>query len=253
MKIVIIEDEQLMAKDLARTLRGIEPDIEIVAMLESIEESLDFFKTHPSVDLIFSDIELGDGLSFQIFEKLKTTTPIIFCTAYNQYALEAFKTAGIDYVVKPFNKQSIEKSLIKFQQLKENLSNSKDNYSGLINLLKLKISPANTSVLIHHGDKIIPLDSKEIALFYVENESTIIYTFEGKKHIIPHKMEVLEATFMNNFYRANRQYLINRQAIKDVSHFFNRKMVVNLMLPFHEQIIVGKLKTTEFMKWLTEN
>jgi two-component system, LytTR family, response regulator LytT len=253
MKIVIIEDEQLMAKDLARTLKGIEPDIDIVAMLQSVEESVDFFKTHPAIDLIFSDIELGDGLSFQIFEKLKITVPIIFCTAYNQYALEAFKTAGIDYVVKPFSKKSIETSLMKFQQLKENLSNSKGDYLDLMNLLKLKINPAHTSVLIHCGDKIIPINSKEIALFYVENETTFACTFEGKKHIVTQKLEMLENTFTTAFFRANRQFLVNRQAVKDVSHFFNRKMVLNLTFPFHEQIIIGKLKTTEFMKWLTDN
>jgi two-component system, LytTR family, response regulator LytT len=252
MTIVIIEDEKLTAKDLAKTLKGIEPDIEILAMLHSVEEALDFFKTTPNVDLIFSDIELGDGLSFDIFNQAKITTPIIFCTAYNQYALDAFKTTGIDYVLKPFSKQSIEKTLIKFQNLKEKISPPKEDYSDLLNLLKLKVTPKTASVLIHQGDKIIPLNSKDIALFYIENDCTYAYTFDQKKHFVAQKLEALEMTFTVAFFRANRQFLVNRKAIKDVSHYFNRKMVANLTLPFSEQIIVGKLKTTEFMQWLAD-
>jgi two-component system, LytTR family, response regulator LytT len=252
MTIVIIEDEKLTAKDLAKTLKGIEPDIEILAMLHSVEEALDFFKTTPNVDLIFSDIELGDGLSFDIFNQLKITIPIIFCTAYNQYALDAFKTTGIDYVLKPFSKQSIEKTLIKFQNLKEKISPPKEDYTDLLNLLKLKITPKSASVLIHQGDKIIPLNSKDIALFYIENDCTYAYTFDQKKHFVSQKLEALEMTFAVVFFRANRQFLVNRKAIKDVSHYFNRKMVANLTLPFPEQIIVGKLKTTEFMQWLAD-
>jgi two-component system, LytTR family, response regulator LytT len=252
MTIVIIEDEKLTAKDLAKTLKGIEPDIEILAMLHSVEEALDFFKTKPNVDLIFSDIELGDGLSFDIFNQAKITTPIIFCTAYNQYALDAFKTTGIDYVLKPFSKQSIEKTLIKFQNLKEKISPPKEDYTDLLNLLKLKITPKTASVLIHQGDKIIPLNSKDIALFYIENDCTYAYTFDQKKHFVSQKLEALEMTFAVVFFRANRQFLVNRKAIKDVSHYFNRKMVANLTLPFSEQIIVGKLKTTEFMQWLAD-
>jgi two-component system, LytTR family, response regulator LytT len=252
MTIVIIEDEKLTAKDLAKTLKGIEPDIEILAMLHSVEEALDFFKTKPNVDLIFSDIELGDGLSFDIFNQLKITTPIIFCTAYNQYALDAFKTTGIDYVLKPFSKQSIEKTLIKFQNLKEKISPPKEDYSDLLNLLKLKVTPKTASVLIHQGDKIIPLNSKDIALFYIENDCTYAYTFDQKKHFVAQKLEALEMTFAVAFFRANRQFLVNRKAIKDVSHYFNRKMVANLNVPFSEQIIVGKLKTTEFMQWLAD-
>ena len=114
-------------------------------MLYSVEEAIDFFKTKPTIDLIFSDIELGDGLSFEIFENQQVTTPIIFCTAYNQYALEAFKTVGIDYILKPFSKQSIENTLTKFQTLKEKLAAPKDDYTDLLSVLKQKIALTNPS------------------------------------------------------------------------------------------------------------
>ncbi len=250
MKIVIIEDEKLTAKDLAKTLKIVEPDVDIVAMLHSVEEAVDYLKTQPTIDLIFSDIELGDGLSFEIFEKMNTQTPIIFCTAYNQYALEAFKTVGIDYVLKPFNKLAIEKTLVKFQAFKEHFAAPKDDYTDLLSALKQKIAPSNPSVLIHQGDKIIPLNGKAIALFFIEDDCTFAYTLEGKKHLLSQNMDSLESTFSPDFFRANRQFLVNRKVVKDASHYFNRKIVVNLTIPFPEQILVGKLKVTAFTSWL---
>ena len=253
MKILIIEDEKLTAKDLAKTLLAIDSEIEIVKMVYSVEEAIDFFKSNPSIDLIFSDIELGDGLSFEIFKKLKITTPIIFCTAYNQYALEAFKTVGIDYILKPFSKQTIENALLKFQNLKEKLATTTQDYSGLLQLLNQKTVASPQSIIIHQGDKIIPLNAKDIALFFIEDDLVFAYTFDGKKHNLSHSMDNLEKQFPNDFFRANRQFLVNRKAVKDDSHYFSRKILINLNIPFKEQIVIGKLKTTAFSNWLTNN
>lgn len=253
MKILIIEDEKLTAKDLARTLSGIDSQIEIVKMVHSIEEAINYFKTKQEIDLIFSDIELGDGLSFEIFEKLKITTPIIFCTAYNQYALEAFKTVGIDYILKPFSKQTIENALLKFQNLKEKLSNSNEQYSKLLDILKQNIIPQSHSVIIHQGDKIIPLNTNDIAIFFIEDELVYAYTFDGKKNNLSQNMDNLEKQFKIDFFRANRQFLVNRKAIKDASFYFNRKILINLNIIFNEQIVVGKLKTTAFSNWLANS
>ena len=253
MKILIIEDEKLTAKDLARTLSGIDSQIEIVKMVHSIEEAINYFKTKQQIDLIFSDIELGDGLSFEIFEKLKITTPIIFCTAYNQYALEAFKTVGIDYILKPFSKQTIENALLKFQNLKEKLSNSNEQYSRLLDILKQNINPQSHSIIIHQGDKIIPLNTNDIALFFIEDELVFAYTFDGKKNNLSQSMDNLEKQFRIDFFRANRQFLVNRNAIKDASFYFNRKILINLNIKFKEQIVVGKLKTTAFSHWLANS
>ncbi len=251
MKIAIIEDEKLTAKDLAKTIKGIEPDIEIVALLHSVEEAINFFKTNPALDLIFSDIELGDGLSFEIFEKVNNRTPIIFCTAFNAYALEAFKTVGIDYLLKPFSKSTVERALEKYYSLKEEMAPQQDALSNVISLLKNQLYPTKMpSVIMQQGDKIIPLEGEKIALFYVEDNVVFAYTFDQKRHLLSQKLDVLEKTFYPVFFRANRQFLINRKAIKDASHYFNRKIVINLSLPFHEQIMVGKLKVTAFLDWL---
>jgi two-component system, LytTR family, response regulator LytT len=253
MRLVIIEDEKLAVKDLIKTLKLVEPDIDIVAILRSVDEAMDFFKMQPSIDLIFSDIELGDGLSFEIFEKFRITTPIVFCTAFNQYALDAFKTTGIDYVLKPFNRNAIENTLTKFHAFKENFAAPKDDYADLLSVLKQKITPTNPSVLIHQGDKIIPLNGKNIALFFIEDDYTFAYTLEGKKHLLSQNMDSLESTFSPDFFRANRQYLVNRKVVKDASHSFNRKLAIHLTIPFKEQILVGKLKVAAFTAWLTSN
>jgi two-component system, LytTR family, response regulator LytT len=251
MKIVIIEDEKLTANDLAKTIKGIEPDIEIMDLLHSVEEAIDFFKTKPELDLIFSDIELGDGLSFEIFEKIQNKTPIIFCTAFNEYALQAFKTVGIDYLLKPFSKTTVEKALEKYHSLKERFTQQEDVMPNLMSLLKNQLFPSKVpSVIMQQGDKIIPLDGDKIALFYIEENTVFAYTFDKKTHILSQKLDVLEKTFRPTFFRANRQFLINRKAIKDASHYFNRKIVINLNLPFQEQIIVGKLKVAAFLDWL---
>ncbi|AEI52210.1 LytR/AlgR family response regulator transcription factor [Runella slithyformis] len=251
MKILIIEDEKLTAKDLARTIIGLNPDAEIIAMLPSVEEGVAFLQTSPQIDLIFSDIQLGDGLSFEIFEKTQNQTPVIFCTAFNEYALEAFKTVGIDYLLKPFSKATVGKALEKYQLLKERLTPPKDEMKGLMNLLKAQLQPVKTpSVIIQQGDKIIPLDTAQVALFVVENDGVFAYTFESRKWLVSQALDHLEQSLSPTFFRANRQFLVNRRAVKDASQHFNRKIAINLTVPFTEQIVVGKLKVTAFVEWL---
>jgi two-component system response regulator LytT len=254
MKVAIIEDEKLTAHDLAKTLRAVEPDIEIMQVLTSVEEAVEFFRTAPPLDLIFSDIELGDGLSFEIFEQCPINTPIIFCTAYDHYALKAFGTVGIDYILKPFSKNSIEKTLLKYQQFKNSFQTNNatpaNPYEQLLKTLQNQLISKTPSVLITQGDKIIPLNSQQIALFFVEGDYTFVYTFDQKTHLVQQTLEHWEKTLTPTFFRANRQFLVNRKAIKDASHHFNRKLAINLNVPFKENIIISKLKVTPFLEWL---
>jgi two-component system, LytTR family, response regulator LytT len=252
MKIAIIEDEKPTAKDLAKTITGIEPDAEIVKLLHSVEEAVEYLSSN-SVDLIFSDIQLGDGLSFKIFEEVDNHAPVIFCTAFNEYALEAFKSAGIDYLLKPFSKTTVAKALEKYHKLKSTFAKPSQDFAQLLKEIERNITKKGSSIVIRQGDKIIPLDSASVALFFVENENTYAYTFEQKKFLVSEKLELLESTFAPNFFRANRQFLINRKAVKDAAQSFNRKIVVNLLVPFKEPIEIGKLKTREFMEWLARH
>lgn len=252
MRILIIEDEKITAKDLSKTILSVEPDAEIVEILHSVEDALVFFKQNQNIDLIFSDIELGDGLSFEIFEKANVSIPVIFCTAYNEYALEAFKVFGIDYILKPFSKNTVGNALEKYFTIKDKFSIGNNEYSHLISALKNNLNPSKLpSIIIQQKDKILPISGENIAVLYIEDDYVFAYTFEQKTFIISQKLDSLEKTFSPFFFRANRQFLINRKAVKDASHHFNRKVLVNLNLPFKYQIIIGKLKITSFIDWLS--
>ncbi|MFN8888615.1 MAG: LytR/AlgR family response regulator transcription factor, partial [Cyclobacteriaceae bacterium] len=164
--------------------------------------------------------------------------------------LEAFKTAGIDYLLKPFSKSSVTKALEKYQKLKNTFATPATDFNAIINLLGKTIQPKSQSVVVYQGDKIIPIEGSQVALFFVENENIYAYTFDQKKFLVNEKMEALELTFSPSFFRANRQFLVNRKAVKDAANSFNRKITVNLIIPFKEPIQVGKLKVTEFLEWL---
>jgi two-component system, LytTR family, response regulator LytT len=252
MRIVIIEDEKLTAKDLAQTIRAIEPDCEILPFLHSVEDGLAYFQQQPQIDLIFSDIDLGDGLSFEIFEKFDVAAPVVFCTAHQEYTLEAFRYYGIDYVLKPFNKQALGRTLQKFRTLQEKLSRPKSiaDLSAFFRGSKDHGNP-DQRVLVYQADRIIPLRADEVALFYIEEEAVYALTFERKKHLLTQRLDVLEESFAGNFFRANRQYLVNRKAVKDASQSFNRKLRINLSVPFDQEILVGKLKHRDFLAWLS--
>lgn len=250
MRIVIIEDEQHTARDLAICIKKAEPQAEIMATLSSIKEAKTFFEQGHDPDLIFSDIQLGDGLSFRLFDTIESAAPVIFCTAYDEYALQAFRAAGIDYILKPFTSKTIAGSLEKYKTLKEKFTKQQPPYASLGRLLEDPKRGAQHSVLVYHKEKITPIKVGDIALFYLQHEMTHLLTFDQQHYYINHTLEELEKMVAGAFFRANRQFLINRVAVKDVSQYFGRKLLVNLTFSFPEKITVGKLKTTPFLSWL---
>jgi two-component system response regulator LytT len=252
MKIVIIEDEILTAEDLRHHLQSLNYGIEVTVILPTVSQSIEYFSTNVDYHLIFSDIQLGDGYSFEIFKKVSVNSPIIFCTAYNQYALEAFENNGIDYILKPFDKISIAHSLEKYRLLKEKFSAPQIDYSNLSASLLPKVTKIQ-SLLVHQGDKILPIPVVNIGLLQLKNQVVQLYTLEGSQFPVFQSLEELENKLASEFYRINRQFIVNRKAIKDVSRHFGRKLLINLTIPFSEPLIVGKERTTHFMEWLSEN
>ncbi len=250
MKILIIEDEKYTAKDLSHTIRVIDPDVEILPFVHSVEDGIDYLQQNPDLDLIFSDVELGDGLSFEIFDKVAINCPIVFCTAYQQYTLQALQNFGIDYILKPFQKTHIEKALLKYKNMRDRLLHHKNDYQELHKVFKPEDTKVKT-LLIHQADRIIPIPIEEIACIYTENNLVYAYTFAEKKLVVTEKLELLEQN-LPRFFRANRQYLVNRSAIKDVSQYFNRKVKINLKVHFGDEIIVSRLKVQDFLGWLTQ-
>jgi len=253
MKIVIIEDEVVVADDLEMNVRKlIDEPLEIVK-LGSVKESIAYFKDNEAPDLIFSDIQLGDGLSFEIFVVEPVSAPVIFCTAYDEYALDAIKANGIDYILKPFTRQMLNTALQKYMQLKKIFSaDQTPQYETLLKLLSGKEAQKAASILVYHQDKIIPVNLDDIAMFYLDSEISHLLTFSGKTYYPNKNLDELERLAGDAFFRANRQYLVCRKAIVDVSSFFSRKLSLNLNIPFAEKVIVSKGKAPVFLKWLAK-
>ncbi|MEO8532918.1 MAG: LytTR family DNA-binding domain-containing protein [Flavobacterium sp.] len=251
MKIVIIEDEMLVAEDLATTLRQIKSDIEIVSILNSAAEAIDYFSKNIQPDLIFSDIQLGDGLSFEIFKTITLNVPVIFCTAFDEYAIDAFKANGIEYILKPFNTESLEIALTKFQSLQESMSTAvSKRYEAAMEALNSIESRGSSTIMIKYRDKILPFSFDKIAMFFLEDELMYLYTYHGKSYIISESLDEMEKRTHELFFRVNRQFLINKNAIDFVTDYFPRKLKVNLNFEFKKDIIVSKEKKGKLLIWL---
>jgi two-component system response regulator LytT len=257
MKIVIIEDEYLTAEDLKDVLLSIDDSIEVVAMLGSVAEAIAYFNTHAAPHLIFSDIQLGDGLSFEIFNQVHVSAPVIFCTAFDEYAIKAFNANGIHYVLKPFSVQNIKDALDRYYTLQQNFLQHADAIHKIIDDLKLSVSsqivdtkkPSN--ILVYYQNKVIPVPLSEIALFYVKFEATHLYTFDGRDFIVNKSLDELQQLDTQLFYRANRQFIVHRNVIKEATHYQARKLSLELNIDFPETITISKEKSGQFFDWLT--
>lgn len=252
MKVVIIEDERLSAEDLADILVQLPGDIEVEKTLGSIAESIDYFNGHPSPDLIFCDIELGDGQSFELFEKIELQAPVIFCTAHDEFALQAFRNNGIDYILKPFTRKTIKKAIDKYQAILsrnmqqpfpyDNLKNDWPHFPGQA----AKVS----SLLVNWKDRIIPVKISDIALFHIDYKMVQLVSFAQQKYFVSYTLDELEVICGSSFYRANRQYLINRESILEVLQYHARKLLVKVRIEGHAEILISKNKVPDFLNWL---
>jgi len=257
MKIAIIEDEPKIAESLKLILMEIDPSISVMKILSSVKSSVEWLKVNQSsCDLLFMDINLTDGLSFEIFNQIESNTPIVFLTAYDQYALDAFKVNGVDYILKPFDKTKIKQSLKKFKSLTQTGSNP-TNAESLQHLLEVVASKTITnkrkSYLVYHQDKLIPLAVDDISWFYTSNQVTYACTISKIKYVIEDALDKIQNEVSSvNFYRANRQFIVSKNAIENIAIYFNGRLIVNILPKPDEKIIVSKAKATDFKKWLSK-
>ena len=254
LNIAIIEDEPATARNLKFILQDIDAEINVMAILPSVSASVEWIKKHQKdCELIFMDIRLSDGLSFEIFEKVKVTLPVIFLTAYNDFALKAFKANGIDYILKPYDEEEVGKALDKYYSLSKGKSENENHseLSEVIESIKIATASYRKSFLVQHRDKLIPLDVTKISWFFTENELVYAYTFENNKFIIDFTLEQLQKQLDPKlFYRANRQYVVNKQAIQDIEFYFNGRLALNILPKLKEPIIISKAKAPEFKAWM---
>ncbi|HKZ37552.1 MAG TPA: LytTR family DNA-binding domain-containing protein [Chryseolinea sp.] len=252
MNVIIIEDEVQSAWDIQHCIKKLRPDFAVNTILDSVETSVEWLLTHEHPDLIISDIRLGDGLSFEIFKRIALECPVIFCTAYDEYAIQAFRSNGIAYVLKPVSESALEESLRKIESLARTFSRSVD--TALIDSLRLAIeakSKYRSTLLVSYRNEMIPVRVEDIAFFAIEEDCTILRTARGKKYRISETLEHIESSVdPKNFFRANRQYLVAHGAITKIEHFHARKLLLELSLPYMEPVIVSKAKATEFLLWM---
>ncbi|ACU63810.1 LytR/AlgR family response regulator transcription factor [Chitinophaga pinensis] len=251
MQVVIIEDEALTAEDLRESILKLDDTVQVTAMLKSVKEAVAYFRTHEMPDLIFSDIQLGDGESFDIYRTVEVTAPIIFCTAYDEYALQAFKANGIEYILKPFTDATIADALRKYNTLRRSFAVKETGAGNALDAV-FEHAPKPAAILVHYKDKIVPVRLDSIVLFYIEKETLCLMTFDRQHYYLKKSLEEAEQLCGDVFFRVNRQFLVNRKAIKDASHYLSRKLCVNLNVSFREVITVSKEKTPQFLSWLGE-
>ena len=248
MKALIIEDEILASKHLQQVLDEV-GDILVIAVLESITLTIEWFRINQPPDIVFMDIHLADGCAFEIFKHTSINCPIVFTTAYDEYALKAFKVNSIDYLLKPIEVRDVQDALKKL----EGLSGSEDLKTALNNLISYygKSTKYKKHFLIpSKGDKLIPVQATDLACFYIDTGTVKAFSIDGKTYKMDYTLDELVALLNPElFFRANRQYIISRKAIKDIDLWFNSRLSVNLKVPVPDKIVISRGRISEFKTW----
>lgn len=254
MRVLIIEDENLAAKRIMKMTMEQEPDFVIEGVMDSIESSVKWLKNNPQPDLILMDIELADGQSFEIFNQVDVTSTIIFTTAYDEFAIRAFKVNSIDYLLKPIDPDELRKSFDKFKELhKSKAVVSKIDLDSIVTALREKQQVYKQRFLVKQGQRLIPIDMSEIAFFYTEDKVSFIKTFTAQRYIVDHSLDELELLLDPViFFRANRQYIIHSKCLDGIHHHFNGKLKINLKPGNGDDVFVSREKAADFKKWLGE-
>ncbi len=251
MNVVIVEDELAASDNLTYLLQHIDSSINVVKVLDSVKASVAYFSKTQAAELVFMDIHLADGISFEIFDQVSITVPVIFTTAYNQYTLKAFKVNSIDYLLKPLDIDELSDALQQFKEQKHDKGIADDQIKGLLDLVKEKKQTYKTTFLISHRDQLIPIKTADIAYFMIDVGVVKATTFDNKSYSIDGKLEELEEELdPNNFYRINRQCILSRDALAKIKQYFNGKLIVEVTPVSKEQIIVSKAKAPYFKTWV---
>jgi two-component system, LytTR family, response regulator len=253
MNILIIEDEIFAQEELKRLLKKTKQDIRILSCIDSIEESLQWFTTNEPPDLIFMDIQLSDGLSFEIFNKVKINTPVIFTTAYDEYAIRAFKVNSIDYLLKPIDEQALQNSLEKYERFKSEFSDTSVTIdSGQISeLINFRTKKYKSRFVSRIGDKLHHILLSDIAYFQADDKILFLVTIKKEKYIIDNNLDEIESMIDPEiFFRINRRYLARIEAIANVQKYFNGRLIIELKPKADDQVLVSREKAAAFKQWL---
>ncbi|MFT4753183.1 MAG: two-component system response regulator LytT [Salibacteraceae bacterium] len=250
MRVVIIEDENLLANELKRTLKSLRPDIEVIHVIKSISEGVEWFSSKREVDLIISDIQLMDGTSFELFRHIKISTPIIFTTAYDEFAVKAFKLNSIDYLLKPIDERDLANSIAKYETL---WGSKKALDIDVLNHLISKNTEQSykSKFLIRIGDRYKQVEADDIGFFFAEGNTVYLVQKNGKKLIVDYSLDqVMPQLDPKKFFRINRQLLLSSSSIRGIHKYFNSRLKLEVHPKFDSDVLVTRSRVNDFLSWM---
>jgi two-component system, LytTR family, response regulator LytT len=257
MNILIVEDEDLAVEKLKKTLEKVDSRAQVIGVAGSVAASIDWLTTHPNPDLILMDIELADGQSFEIFDRIRVKSPVIFTTSYDEYALRAFKVNSIDYLLKPVQTEDLEAALDKFREFRDSFSQAPDTQASsiekLIRELQTQQQPKEyrKRFLVKHVQKMVSVEVAQIAYFYSEERFSFIKTFDDKQFIVDYNMdELAELLDPDAFFRISRSFIVSAKSIDQISDYMGNRLALSLQPAIQKEVLVSREKVSTFKKWL---
>jgi DNA-binding LytR/AlgR family response regulator len=257
MKVFIVEDEELAVKKLRKTLESVDSSAEVVGVADSIRSSVNWLQNHPAPDLILMDIELCDGQSFEIFDKVDVKSTVIFTTSYDEYALKAFKVNSVDYLLKPVQKEDLQAALAKLQNMKAMYGapngSAALNVESLVKELQSKLQPKGyrKRFLVKHAQKLVSVDVEEIAYFYSDGRLNFFKTYDNRKFVVDYTMDELEEMLdPERYFRISRSFYVSINSIDQIHDYFGNRLILHLKPPVEKEAIVSREKVTDFKMWM---
>ncbi|HZV71068.1 MAG TPA: LytTR family DNA-binding domain-containing protein [Saprospiraceae bacterium] len=256
MQILIVEDEDLAVKKLQKTLHAIDPDLEVAGTADSIAMAVEWLQSNPTPDLILMDIELADGQSFEIFNRIEVKSPVIFTTSYDEFALKAFKVNSVDYLLKPVQKDELESALAKFRNMKQVYAADKKEdtqFNALVKELQqtLQHKEYRQRFLVKHLQKMVSIEVDRIAYFFSDDRLSFFKTTDDKKYVVDYTIDEIENMLdPNHFFRINRAFLVSVKSIDQIHDYFGNRLKLNLKPNIDKEALVSREKVTPFKEWM---
>jgi len=251
MNILIIEDEQATARHTKKMLEEIDPDMIVMGIIDSIESAVKWFRTHSEPDLILLDVHLADGLSFEIFKEVEITCPVIFATAYDQYAIQAFRVNSVDYLLKPISKEALNEGLKKYRKVIQPNTSHAIDYLKLAEMLSKPGTELLKRIMIRYGETIKAIDIKDIAYFHSEEKIVFLHTFDNKNYPVDFSLEELQSKLdATRWFRINRQFIISFDSIEKMTAYSKSRIRIMLRPPCETESISSTERSGDFKLWL---
>lgn len=254
MKILIIEDEELAVKKLHKMLISLDKDIEVIASLDCIASSVEWLENNDAPDLVLMDIELLDGQSFEIFNRVEVKSPVIFTTSYDEYALKAFKVNSVDYLLKPIQKEDLAAALEKYKKMYGTTSAAAPiNMDILVKELQLKLQPKEfrKRFLVKNVQKLVSIETDDIAYFYSDGRLNFFKSYDNKKYVVDYTMDEMEEMLdPEKYFRISRSFYVSINSVEQIHDYFGNRLILTLKPPVDKEALVSREKVTEFKKWM---